>query len=146
MPGFTNFGHEAGSTRVTSTGTELDTVEIVSFDGNPATELTAVSPTELTVRTPAGVGLVDVALTSAAGVATSTDAFTYVPEGTDEPGTIVSFTPTSGPEAGGTPVTIIGTGFTGADEVLFGDSAGTEFTVVSDNEITVLTPAGTGSV
>lgn len=141
-----NFGPEAGGTEVTITGTGLDTVEIVSFGGNPATDLTVVSPTELTVVTPAGTGLVDVALTNPAGVTTVEDAFTYVPAGTDGPGTIVSFSPTSGPEAGGTPVTIIGTGFTGAEEVLFGDTAGTGFTVVSDNQITVSTPAGTGSV
>lgn len=140
------FGPEAGGTPVTITGTGLDAVELVSFGGNPATDLTVVSPTELTVVTPAGTGLVDVALTSPAGVTTVEDAFTYVPEGTDGPGVIVSFTPTSGPEAGGTPVTIIGTGFTGADEVLFGGNEGTDFTVVSDNEITVVTPAGIGSV
>jgi len=142
------FGPETGGTEVTLTGTDLTAVDTVTFGGVAATELTVVSPTEITVLTPAGVGLVDVVVSGPNGTATLQNGFTYVPAGTgdNEPGTVVSFTPTSGPEDGGTVVTIIGTGFTGADGVNFGDSAGTDFTVVSDNEITVTTPAGTGVV
>jgi len=142
------FGPEAGGTEVTITGTDLTDIDTVTFGGVPATGLTVVSPTELTVLTPAGVGLVDVVISGPNGTATLQDGFTYVPAGggTDEPGTVISFTPTTGPEAGGTSVTIIGTGFTGADSVTFGDTPGTNFTVVSDNEITVTSPAGAGSV
>lgn len=53
-----------------------------------------------------------------------------------------SITPSSGSTAGGTAVTIIGAGFTGATAVNFGSTAGTAFTVVSDRKITVTSPAG----
>jgi len=52
--------------------------------------------------------------------------------------------PTSG--SVGTLVTLIGTGFTGATAVNFGSNIGTNLTVVSDTEITVNAPAGTGTV
>jgi len=140
------FGPEAGGTEVTVTGTNLADVTSVTFDGNEATNLTVVSPTELTVVAPAGTGLVDVAVTSPGGTATLQDAYTYIPAADGGNPAIVSFTPTSGPEAGGTEVTIIGTNLDGADGVLFGDAPASDFTVVSENEITAVTPAGTGAV
>ena len=54
--------------------------------------------------------------------------------------------PTAGPLAGNTTVTVTGTGFTGATAVDFGITAGTDVTVVNDNSITVVSPAGTGTV
>jgi photosystem II stability/assembly factor-like uncharacterized protein len=60
--------------------------------------------------------------------------------------TFASITPTSGPTAGGTPVTIKGCGFTGATAVNFGSVAGTNLTVVDDATITVTSPSGTGTV
>ncbi|HEX4220636.1 MAG TPA: IPT/TIG domain-containing protein, partial [Acidimicrobiales bacterium] len=56
--------------------------------------------------------------------------------------TVTSVSPATGPAAGGTAVTITGTGFTGATAVKFGSNAGTAVTVVSDTEITVTSPAG----
>jgi len=63
------------------------------------------------------------------------------------PGTPVvsSISPTSGPAAGGTTVTITGSGFTGASQVLFGTATST-FSVNSDTQITVVSPAGSGMV
>lgn len=49
--------------------------------------------------------------------------------------------PANGPAAGGTPVTVSGTGFTGATSVVFGSSTASNLVVVSDTEITVDTPA-----
>ena len=54
--------------------------------------------------------------------------------------------PDDGPAAGGTLVTITGTGFTSATAVDFGTMPATNFTVVSDNSITADSPAGTGTV
>ena len=54
--------------------------------------------------------------------------------------------PYAGPTSGGTAVTIYGSGFTGATAVHFGSAAATAIQVVSDSEITALTPAGTGTV
>ncbi|MBV9410030.1 MAG: IPT/TIG domain-containing protein, partial [Acidimicrobiia bacterium] len=49
--------------------------------------------------------------------------------------------PSSGPRRGGTVVTLHGSGFTGASGVNFGNLAAVNFTVVSDTEIRVMTPA-----
>jgi IPT/TIG domain len=57
--------------------------------------------------------------------------------------------PTKGPSSGGTKVTIKGSGFQGAAEVMFGGASvySPDFTVNKPGtKITVHTPAGTGSV
>jgi hypothetical protein len=72
------------------------------------------------------------------------DQFTY--ETTASPPVVTTIAPTSGPAAGGTMVTINGSHFTGATSVTFGGKPGS-FTVVSDSEITAISPAGkSGSV
>ncbi len=59
---------------------------------------------------------------------------------------ISSIAPSSGPPAGGTSVTITGSGFTGATKVSFGAVAATSFSVISDTQITAVSPAqATGS-
>ncbi len=55
--------------------------------------------------------------------------------------TVSNVSPSSGPPAGGTSVTITGSGFTGATGVAFGSVKATNFTVVSSTEITVVSPA-----
>ena len=60
--------------------------------------------------------------------------------------TVTGLSPTSGPAAGGTLVTITGTGFTGATAVDFGTTAATNVAVVNDTTITATSPAGTGVV
>ena len=79
---------------------------------------------------------------------TSSDSFNYVyiaeaelNVATPAP-TVTSLTPTSGTTAGGTAVTITGTGFTGATGVTFGGVAATNVSVVSSTSITATTPAG----
>jgi hypothetical protein len=67
---------------------------------------------------------------------------TVVPSGP----TVSSINPTSGPAAGGTTVTITGTGFTNVTGVSFGSTAASGFTVDSDTQITATSPAGSGTV
>ena len=55
--------------------------------------------------------------------------------------TVTAISPTSGSTAGGTSVTITGTGFTGATGVTIGGTAATSVTVVSATSITCTTPA-----
>ncbi|THF63630.1 hypothetical protein E6C76_13630 [Pseudothauera nasutitermitis] len=55
--------------------------------------------------------------------------------------TVTSLSPTSGPTAGGTSVTITGANFTGATGVTFGGTAGTGLVVTNATTITVATPA-----
>ena len=59
---------------------------------------------------------------------------------------VTAVSPASGPAAGGTTVTITGTGFAGATSVMFGASAAVSLTVGSDSSITATSPAGTGLV
>jgi len=59
---------------------------------------------------------------------------------------VTSITPSSGPAGGGTAVTIVGTGFMGATEVHFGDTAAANVQVLSDGTIVATSPAGSGTV
>ena len=59
---------------------------------------------------------------------------------------MTSISPIAGPAAGGTTVTITGTGFTGATTVMFGIINASSFTVNSATNITATSPAGTGTV
>ena len=89
-------------------------------------------------------GAVDVTVTVADGTSPTSpaDLFTYEGVGPE----VTGLNPTSGPEAGGTSVTITGTGFTDATAVAFGTTAATDFTVDSATQITATSPAGTGVV
>jgi phospholipase C len=60
--------------------------------------------------------------------------------------TVTSVKPASGGPKGGTKVTVHGTGFTGTTAVYFGKKKGTKVKVVSSTELTVTSPAGSGTV
>lgn len=62
-------------------------------------------------------------------------------EDTDVP-TVTSLSPSTGPIAGGTRVTVRGTNLLGATAVKFGAAEGTNLVVVSDTEAKVTAPAG----
>ncbi len=66
------------------------------------------SSTTLTVNSPSGTGTVDVTVTTSGGTSATgaSDKFTY-----NAPPTVTKVNPTNGPQAGGTPVTVTGTGF-----------------------------------
>jgi hypothetical protein len=97
------------------------------------------SDTSITATTPAhAAGPVAVSVTTPEGTSTVPGLFTYLPL----PPTplVVLVTPPIGSPAGGTAVTITGTGFTGATAVSFGGTAAT-FTVDSDTSISATAPA-----
>ncbi|HYB22711.1 MAG TPA: IPT/TIG domain-containing protein, partial [Solirubrobacteraceae bacterium] len=60
----------------------------------------------------------------------------------EEPPTVTTIAPKSGPAGGGTTVTITGTGLAGAEEVKFGANEAREFKVASSTSITAEAPAG----
>ncbi|WP_165482041.1 IPT/TIG domain-containing protein [Legionella beliardensis] len=136
-------GPAAGGQTVTITGTNLTGTNSVTFDGTPATGVTVVNDSTVTVVTPAGIaGPVDVMVTTVGGSETVPGGYTYVAAPT-----ITTVNPTAGPAAGGQTVTITGTNLTGTTSVTFGGAPATGITVVNDSTVTVVTPAGTaGSV
>ena len=60
--------------------------------------------------------------------------------------TVTGMNSTSGSTAGGDTVVISGSGFTGATDVGFGATNAASVSVDSDNQITAVSPAGTGTV
>jgi IPT/TIG domain len=139
-----NSGPSTGGTNVTIDGTDFTGATRVSFGQTAVSNFTVVSNTQIAVTSPAGTGTVDVTVTTPGGASTtsSADQFTY----TIAPPTVTGISPTSGLTTGGTIVTISGTGFTGATGVYFGKTAISNFNVVSDTQITVTSPAGSGTV
>ncbi len=132
-------GPSAGGTSVTITGTNFTGATSVTIGGAAATSVVVVNSTTITATTPAGsVGARDVAVTTTGGTGTGTGLFTYIASPT-----VTGISPTGGPIAGGTSVTITGTNLTGATSVTIGGSAATSVTVVNSTTITATTPSGT---
>jgi hypothetical protein len=131
-------GPTTGGTAVTIAGTGFTGATSVTFGGTAGTALIVVSSTSITVTSPAhAAGTVDVLVTTPLGVSPNTvaDNFLY-----GSGPVITGLNPTTGPIAGGTVVTITGTGFTGATTVTF-DTTTVTPTVNSDTSITVTSPA-----
>ena len=133
-------GSAAGGPIVTITGTGLTGATAVTFGTTAATGFTVVNDTTVTATSPAGTGTVDITVTTPGGTSATGagDQYTYV--STAQP-TVTGLSPTHGNIAGGTVVTITGTGFTGATAVRFGGTTTTVFTFVNDTTITATSPA-----
>ncbi len=162
-------GTTTGGTKVTITGTGLARVALVTFGGVAGT-ITADSGTQITVTSPPSTGTVDISETAAAITADSGTRIT----GTSPPGTgmvdvtvttrlgtskptaadryaytaprpaVTGMSPDSGSTAGGTTVSITGTGLAGATGVRFGAAAAV-ITADSSTQITVTSPPGQGT-
>ena len=140
-----NAGPLSGGTSVTITGLNLSNPTAVSFGGVAATSFTGVSATTVTAVSPSSATSqsVDVQVTASGGqsATTSADHFTY----TLAP-LVYVVSPTSGPPAGGTVVTLSGGQFTGTTAVDFGSTPAASFKVNSDTSVTATSPPGTGTV
>jgi hypothetical protein len=165
----------ANPTSITADGTSTAalTATVLDADGNPLSGVTVGFTTSLgTLTTPSAVtnalGVATDTLTSSAtpGTATVTATsggvqgttsvtFTTTSTGggggaiTPAPSTapvVTLVSPDSGLPAGGTQVSITGTGFTGAKVVDFGPNPAASFTLVSDTQITAVAPPGNGTV
>lgn len=158
-------GPVAGGTVVTVTGTGFQSAPNVPacpssmfFGGAQATgTCNAISTTMFTIVTPAGVtGPVDVVATFPGGTTVVTPQTKYTYTGAPA---VTSISPNSGPAAGGSVVTIIGTGFLGVGcpvwsppnpmpvvnvGVRFGAVPALSCNVVSDTQMVVLSPPNTG--
>ena len=140
-------GPTQGGTAITITGTNFDVTATVAIGGNAATGVSFVSATQINATTPAHpAGIADVVVTVSGqpSAANPGDQFTYL---APPPPTVSGVSPTSGPTAGGTPITITGTSFdTGAATVTVGGSVATGVSVVSATQINATTPAHAAGV
>ncbi|MGZ4217191.1 MAG: IPT/TIG domain-containing protein [Solirubrobacteraceae bacterium] len=136
-------GPTVGGTAVTITGTYLSNASDVEFGNTPATSFNPDGPDQITATAPAGTGTVDITVTTPSGTSSTSDAdqYTYIPAPS-----ITGVSPASGPEAGGTTVTITGTDLTGTTDVEFGSTPATDVSVGGPTQITATAPPGTGTV
>ncbi|MEE4588930.1 IPT/TIG domain-containing protein, partial [Streptomyces antimycoticus] len=134
-------GPTAGGNTITITGTNLTGTTQILFGTNPATTFTINSPTQITATAPAGpASAVNVTVTTPGGTSNPLP-YIYVAAPT-----VASVSPQFGPAAGGTTVIITGSNLALATQVHFGPNLATGLTVVSDTQLTVTAPAGTGTV
>jgi len=141
-------GPAAGGIPVTLTGLGfLDApagTNLVLFGGVAALDVLELSDTSLVCTLPAGTpgATVDVTLANDNGQATLARAFVY--QGAP---TLTGVVPDHGPAAGGTSVTLVGSGFQGGgagpNSVTFGATPATEVVVLDDATLTCRAPAGT---
>ncbi len=131
-------GPVLGGTKVEVTGTNLSSVSALSFGATKATSFTISSDTSISaISPPESAGVVDVTVTTLAGVSarSSADEFVYA----NLP-TVTSISPNAGQQIGGDTITISGTNLSGASSVSFGSIFATSFSVVSPTEITTVDP------
>ena len=114
-------GPGTGGTAVTIEGTNFKNVKAVKFGSSSAASFTVNSATSITATSPAGaVGTVDVTVTvsgNKTSAVTPADHYEFTP-------TVTGVSPNTGIVAGGTPVTITGSGFAvgaSATRITFGD-------------------------
>jgi hypothetical protein len=114
----------------------------VTFGGTAATNVNVVGSTTITAVTPAHAsGGVTLAVTNPGGESGSkNNAFTYASAPLPAP-SVSGITPNSGTTAGGTSVTISGSGFVSGATVSIGSTTATNIVVVNGSTITATTPA-----
>jgi polyvinyl alcohol dehydrogenase (cytochrome) len=133
-------GPVGGGTTVTITGTNFSGAMTVKFGAIGATSFVVDSATKITAVSPAETaGTLDVTVTTPKGTSaiSSNDHFKFVP-------TVTGLNPTIGSKAGGTRVTISGTGFAlgkTATVFKFGSTDSTSVNCTSTTKCTVVSPA-----
>ena len=134
-PTLTRFNPTRGpvGARVTLTGTHLNEATAVAFNGVRAPEFEVVSGTSIEAVVPSGATSGPISVVTPGGTAVSAEPFTVV-----FPPTLTGFTPATGPA--GTRVTLTGTHFLGATEVLFNRVSAPVFEVVSATSIEAVVP------
>ena len=126
-----------GGTEVTIDGQGFTEDVEVLFGTQSAPAVTLVSSHQLKVTTPRGVAvdLVDVTVYNKNGVGSQRRVFHY-----NADLRVTSITPATGTLAGGTSVTILGAGFTGATAVTFGALPAGTFSTDGDGRLIATTP------
>jgi IPT/TIG domain-containing protein len=133
-------GPAAGGTTVTIQGSLLSAsgaTTLVNFGPNQVSA-TCSSATTCTAVSPPGVGGPVSVTATVGGTISNAVSFTYIPA-------LSTINPSAGPPAGGTSVTIAGTGFStaaGATAFAFGANAATGVSCSSTTTCTAVTPSG----
>jgi hypothetical protein len=131
-------GPARGGTAVTITGSGFAGATQVLFGAVPATNFRVLSDqTIMATAPPQGAGIHNIFVVTSDGPSgfTTNDQFVYTGPA------ITGIAPDTGPVAGGTIVTITGSGFAATQQVLFGDVPAPSFAVDSDSEISAVAPA-----
>ncbi|MHB8571519.1 MAG: IPT/TIG domain-containing protein [Candidatus Dormibacteria bacterium] len=118
------------ATTVTISGSGFTGATAVTFGSSVVTNPTVNNDGSITVTSPSlPQQTVDVTVTTAAGTSATNanDKFTFGPP------YIAQFSPLGGPSAGGTVVTITGTGFAGVTAVLFGNGTAAQASAAATN-------------
>jgi alpha-tubulin suppressor-like RCC1 family protein len=133
-------GPESGGTPVKIKGSDFSGATSVRFGSNESPSFSVSASGTLAAISPSGTGTVDITVTTPRGESASStnDEFHYLPVG---PPVIEKVLPNKGPSAGGTSVTIRGSGFENASAVDFGSVAVTSFER-NDTAIVVSAPPG----
>ena len=128
---------------MTVTGTGFSSVTNVKFGTTTAQSFTVRSATQLVATSPAhAAGTVGISVTTPGGTTPATPADLY--KFTVSVPVVSAISPASGPAAGGTTVTVSGSGLTGATTVYFGTAKGKTISVnAGGTQLTVKSPAGT---
>ena len=135
-------GSTLGGNRVTIVGSGFTGATSVSFGSVAATSFSVQSDQEIVAVTPAEpVGNVDVSVVAPAGTTPAADPADFYTYSLKVP-VIAAVTPSFGPAAGGTTVTITGKSFKGTTAVTFGSTPALSFTVTSSKSVTAVAPPG----
>ncbi len=135
-----NTGPASGGTAVTITGSNFTPGSTVSIGGTVASSVTVVDSTTLNVTVPAYVSgslSEDVVVNNGVADASLAGGFTYTASSPN----ILSVSPTIGSTAGGTTVTISGSGFVPGTTVTIGGISAVGVNVINVTTITAVTPA-----
>src|SRR5262249_34825551 len=130
--------------KVTVVGTGFNRVRKVMFGAVTSTFVKVVSPEELKVTVAARAsGRVNLRVVTATGVspATTKARYTVAPTAVVTTPMVSSVSPQAGTPAGGTTVTVTGSGFTKVKKVTFGTAAGSSVNVISASKLQVIAPA-----
>jgi len=134
-----NTGIETGGTPVILKGDNFTSSFYAYIDNITCTASTWVDNNTLTATTPAGtIGTKNVSVGIMPMLATLTGGFVYTPAFS-----ISGISPSAGPTAGGTAVTITGFGFVSGATVKIGGNDATGVAFVDANHLTATAPAGT---
>jgi hypothetical protein len=133
-------GPPAGNNTVNIQGNAFLGATSVMFGSTPAQSFIVYSSTNIEAVAPAGSAetTVDITVTTDDGTSaiSAADRYTYSDVA------VFWVDPSSGPTAGNNTVYILGYGFTGASNVMFGTTPAVSFAVDDDNDIDAVAPAG----